>query len=348
MDILFLGTSSGVPTRQRNVTALALQPENSRDWYLVDCGEATQHRLLRTPLSVRNLKAIFITHVHGDHSYGLPGLLASAAMNGRTEPLVLIGPRALWPWLELTRSMSELYLPYELQFIAVDEVPLRDVPVREVDGAHAPLRDTPVWHDQRISVCATLLSHRVASYGYSFTDSSQEAVLDSARLQADGVAPGAVWGQLKQGRDVVWQDRTLLARDYLLPAQAARKIVVGGDNDQPDLLQSACDGAQVLIHEATYTEDVAAKVGPSVMHSDAARVARFAQHRRVPNLILTHFSPRYQHNLTQSPSIEDIRQEALQHYDGQLWLADDLARYRLNKGGQLQRMAEPASQPPVE
>lgn len=343
MDILFLGTSSGVPTRQRNVTALALQPENSREWYLVDCGEATQHRLLRTPLSVRNLKAIFITHVHGDHSYGLPGLLASAAMNGRTDPLVLIGPRALWPWLELTRSMSELYLPYELQFIAVDDMPVGDVPVGEMplrDAADAPLRDTPVWRDQRISVCATLLSHRVASYGYSFTDLSQEAVLDSARLQADGVAPGAVWGQLKQGRDVVWQDRTLLARDYLLPAQAARKIVVGGDNDQPDLLQSACDGAQVLIHEATYTEDVAAKVGPSVMHSDAARVARFAQRCCVPNLILTHFSPRYQHNLTQSPSIEDIRQEALQHYDGQLWLAEDLARYCLNKGGQLQRMAD--------
>jgi ribonuclease Z len=151
-----------------------------------------------------------------------------------------------------------------------------------------------------------------------------------------------VWGQLKQGRDVVWQDRTLLARDYLLPAQAARKIVVGGDNDQPHLLQQACIGAQVLIHEATYTEDVAAKVGPSVMHSDAARVARFAQQSSVPNLILTHFSPRYQHNPAHSPSIEDIRQEALQHYDGQLWLAEDLARYRLNKGGQLQRMEKTA------
>nr|MCH1932376.1 MBL fold metallo-hydrolase [Shewanella shenzhenensis] len=83
MKLQFLGTSAGVPTKQRNVTGLALSESEGKGWYLIDCGEATQHQLLHTHLTLNTLKAIFITHVHGDHSYGLPGILASAAMNGR-------------------------------------------------------------------------------------------------------------------------------------------------------------------------------------------------------------------------------------------------------------------------
>ena len=93
--LTFLGTSAGMPTKYRNVTSLAVQPGLSRDWWMVDCGEATQHRLQHVPLTVHDLAGICITHVHGDHSYGLPGLLASAAMGGRKRPLVLIAPRAV-------------------------------------------------------------------------------------------------------------------------------------------------------------------------------------------------------------------------------------------------------------
>lgn len=322
MDILFLGTSSGVPTRQRNVTGLALQPENSKQWYLVDCGEATQHQLLQTPLSVQNLKAIFITHVHGDHSYGLPGLLASAAMAGRKEPLTLIGPQALEGWIAATRDMSELYLPYELQFLAVEKL--------------------ETWQDEQVQVGMTRLSHRVPCWGYTFCDTRRDAAIDGAKLLAEQVPQGELWGRLKKGLDVEFQGRTLLASDYLIYPHPPRKIVVGGDNGQPALLKNACAGAQVLIHEATYTEDVAKKVGPGVQHSAASWVAEFAEAAAVPNLLLTHFSPRYQHNAAHSPSIDDIRLEAAAHYHGKLWLAADFARYRLSKAGALQLLAPPA------
>jgi ribonuclease Z len=322
MDIQFLGTSSGVPTRQRNVTALALQPENSKQWYLVDCGEATQHQLLRTPFSMQNLKAIFITHVHGDHSYGLPGLLASAAMAARKHPLILIGPHALDGWIKLTREMSQLYLPYELQFLAVE--------------------DLAAWQDERVQVGITLLSHRVPSYAYTFTDRQHEAALDTEKLAQEGVPKGELWGRLKKGENVAFAGRTLHAPDYLHYPHPPRRIVIGGDNDQPQLLRQACAGAQVLVHEATYTEDVAAKVGPGVQHSTAATVAAFAQDAALPNLLLTHFSPRYQHHSAESPSIEDIRREAAAQYHGQLWLAQDFARYRLSKNGQFALLAATA------
>ncbi|WP_444997439.1 MBL fold metallo-hydrolase [Aliikangiella sp. IMCC44359] len=93
MELIFLGTSSGVPTKNRNVSGLAIKMQKNKHWYLVDCGEATQHQILHTKLSIKYLEAIFITHVHGDHCYGLPGLLASMSMAGKTEMLTIVAPK---------------------------------------------------------------------------------------------------------------------------------------------------------------------------------------------------------------------------------------------------------------
>ena len=92
MELIFLGTSSGKPTRSRNVTATVIKAANRRNWCLVDCGEGTQHQIINTNLTLHTLQAIFISHVHGDHCYGLPGLLASTAMEARVEKLQIIGP----------------------------------------------------------------------------------------------------------------------------------------------------------------------------------------------------------------------------------------------------------------
>ncbi len=107
MNLLFLGTSAGVPTKTRNVSGVALHESKGKGWYLVDCGEGTQHQVLHTKLTFHSLKAILITHVHGDHCYGLPGILASAAMGGRTAPLPLVAPRVSKPgWKPPVRSPS--------------------------------------------------------------------------------------------------------------------------------------------------------------------------------------------------------------------------------------------------
>lgn len=317
MDLLFLGTSSGVPTKQRNVTGLAVLEESGSTWYLVDCGEATQHQLLHTSLSVNDLAAIFITHVHGDHSYGLPGLLASAAMLGRKQPLTLVAPAAVEGWIAATRAFSELYLPYELNFVAVETL--------------------GNWQGGKLKVEAAPLSHRVPSYAYVFTETGQEASLDTARLATLGVPTGPLWGQLKKGQDVTFGDQTLRSADFLHYPHPPRRIVVGGDNDTPTLLAAACLSAQVLVHEATYTAEVGSKAG-DVGHSTAAAVATFAQSVELPNLVLTHFSARYQADLTRSPSIGDIQAEAAAHYDGNLAIAEDFARYRLDRVGLLKKV----------
>ncbi|MDW0359240.1 ribonuclease Z [Halomonas venusta] len=312
MNLLFLGTSAGVPTKQRNVSGIALRESKGKGWYLVDCGEGTQHQVLHTKLSFHSLKAILITHVHGDHCYGLPGILASAAMGGRKAPLTIVAPAGIKTWLEATCEVTQLCLPFALEFIASDDLPSVEF--------------------ENIAVETFSLSHRVASYAYTFTERKIDAALDMEKLAQKGIPIGPLWGQLKQGVDIEFAGEQLKSHDYLIFKNKPRKVVIAGDNDQPDLLSEACAEAQVLVHEATYTEEMAEKAG-DVGHSYAKLVAAFAESIKLPNLVLTHFSPRYQFSPNASPSIEDIRKEAEGAYSGSLFLARDFGEYTLEKTG---------------
>ncbi|UOD30491.1 ribonuclease Z [Massilia violaceinigra] len=314
--LTFLGTSSGVPTKNRNVTALALQTSLNRDWWLVDCGEATQHRLQHIALTVHDLAGICITHIHGDHSYGLPGLLASAAMTGRKRPLILIAPLAVRAWLDATILHTELFLPF---------------PLIHVDVAGEQL----VHEESGLRIERHHLSHRAPSVGFRFAVESSKWKLDSVALRARGVPSGPLWGKLQAGIDVVLDDGSVLAAADFRVADVQRAVaVIGGDNDTPALLGDACAEAQVLVHEATYTEAILQKVGPGPTHSSVQRVAQFATERGLPNLILTHFSARYDN----PEGMAELEAEARRHYAGNLFLAQDFATYELDAAGVVRKL----------
>jgi ribonuclease Z len=315
MELIFLGTGSGTPSRTRNVSGLALRGEGRRDWALIDCGEATQHRILRTKLSLMDLRAVFITHMHGDHCYGLPGLLASAGMLNRTALLTIVGPAPLRPFLQGVMDTTQLGLPFPIEFV-------------EVHG-DAPGRSLPdVLTD--LTVTSTSLSHRLPSWAYSFREREVERKLDVGKLRAAGIPADERWGELQRGIDVTLDDGTLLrADDFRLTPRKARS--------RPELLIDEARGAEVLVHEATYTEPVLARVGPAPQHSSAAMTARAAQAAGVPNLVLTHFSPRYQDTEEGKGGLtmRDLEQEARAAYDGRLFLARDFDRYVLDRQGVL-------------
>lgn len=311
MELTFLGTSAGVPTLQRNVTALAIAPGQSKRWYLVDCGEATQHRLMHTPYSLVQLEAILITHVHGDHCYGLPGVLATAATQGRVEPLTIVAPRVIKEYLDAVFRLTAVTLPYALDFH----------PVEDLD-----VLKTPDFFLHRVA-----LSHRVPSHAYVFTEIDRSPRLDTDKLAALAVPRGPVWGQLQAGTDVVLEDGRHIYASDVIQEKRLRRLIVGGDNDRPDLLAEAAHHVDVLVHEATYTKEVALAVEPGPQHCSAEAIAAFAQAAGIPNLILTHFSQRY--HRPHGATVDPIRQEAAMHYHGNLFLAQDLDQYTLSSDG---------------
>lgn len=343
LQLTFLGTSAGVPTKQRNVTALAIeclnpylsganqqQSRKSRPWVLIDCGEGTQQQLLHTTLSLHQLTAICITHVHGDHCYGLPGLLASAAMSGRSTSLTLIAPKAIAKLLDALTLTTELYFPFAINFIAIEDL------LPEPKHEHKSQVTIDLDKQQQLMIDIHLLSHRVPSYGFGISQTISRRILNTDKLLAAGIPASKWWGELQQGKDVVTEGgRELRSADYVDNNTRRTRVVVAGDNDTPSRLISALQDADLLVHEATYTCEVLAKIqakNPDFdpMHSSAKQVGKFAQDIGLSNLILTHFSARYQGfdnpNSTTS-NMGHIRLDAESVYDGNLWLADDFSQY---------------------
>jgi ribonuclease Z len=313
LEFTFLGTSSGVPTLTRNVSGLAIHYGKTKDWILVDAGEGTQHRVQQAKLSLQHLKAICITHVHGDHCYGLMGLLASAGMNGRKDPITIIAPKEIQDWLEATRHLTELFLPYPLHFID-----------SHTFNSSFDLED-------KVSIKVYPLHHRVPSYAYAFKATSFQRKLDHQRLVQLEIPKGKLWGDLQQGLTIEWNGQLLHGKDFVIENTQHVSAIVSGDNDQPELLKDACRNVALLIHETTYTQAVLDKVGSGPMHSSAKIVAEFAQMMSLPNLIATHLSARYH----DADGVQKIHDEIAEYYHGHFYIADDFHRYTLSASGEL-------------
>ena len=317
MELIFLGTSAGSPTKRRNVSACALRKFGAKRWYLIDCGEGTQQQILHTKLSLVHLEAIFITHVHGDHCYGLPGLLASAMMSGRTKALSIVAPQAIQRYLQVIFETTELQLSFEINFQCVENLDLF------VEFKHFKV--------QKIA-----LSHRVDSVAYHFSETDIQLRLDVEKLKADKIATGPHWNLLQKGQDVEVAGQLLKSTDYTFVAHAPRKVIISGDNDNPQLLAPFCEGLDLLIHEATYSQQMSDKIGPAPQHCSAKALAKFAQQQQLTKLIMTHFSPRYQYPPSKGLLITELEDEAKSYYSGQLHLANDFDHFRLTTNGQLQ------------
>jgi len=312
-----LGTSSGTPTKTRHVSGCAVSSESGKDWYLIDCGEGTQYQILKLPLSLLRIKAIFITHVHGDHCYGLPGLLNSMQLNGRKSSLSIYGPEGIKEFVEAAFKFTDSHISFEIQYQLIKT-------------------DESIYIDNRVEVRSCTLSHRVPSFAYCFIEQNIQPSLLTDKLEKDEITKGPVWGELKKGKNVVLEDgREIHAKNYLTAARRARAIVIAGDNDTPAKLSNLNLKIDVLVHEATFTEEILLKVGEQTQHSSAERISKYAEQVALKNLVLTHFSARYSEADTSKMSIDLIEAEAAAHYSGNLFLARDNDSYHLNSNYEL-------------
>jgi ribonuclease Z len=273
MQITFLGTSAGVPTRSRNVSCVALRLPQRGEVWLFDCGEGTQHQLIKSDLKISQITRIFITHMHGDHLFGLVGLLASAGMAGHARSIDVYGPPGLEEYMQEVTLRSETHFSYRAE-------------------AHTVETGT-VFEDDGFTVACQPLKHRIQTFGYRVVERDQPGTFDVEKARALGIPAGPLYGSLKRGERVRLPDgRELDGRDFCGRTFGGRRIAYCSDTIYCRSAVELARDADLLIHEATYAqrdEDLARRS----LHSTSRMAARVAQEAGVRRLLLTHISPRY-------------------------------------------------------
>ncbi len=271
MQIVFLGTSGSWPTPKRNVSAVAIK--RGPEVILFDCGEGTQRQFMQSKLSFMQISRVFISHFHGDHFLGVPGMVQSMSMNGREAPLEVYGPRGI------ERLVGEmLSLGYFAPGFPVKAKEL--MPGGEIDCGEYVVR-------------AFEAVHTVPCMSYVLEEKTRAGRFRVDRAEALGIPVGPMYSRLQEGEPVTIDGRTIRPEDVLGPPRRGRKIVYTGDTIPHEALVVMARHADVLIHDATSDASLEEKAN-RYGHSSSKQAAEVAKEAGVGLLVLTHLSPRYE------------------------------------------------------
>jgi ribonuclease Z len=288
VQITFLGTSSGVPTKSRNVSSVALRLPQRAELWLFDCGEGTQHQILRSELKISQLSRIFVTHMHGDHIFGLMGLLASCGLAGNVDKIDIYGPPGLNEYLQAASRYSHTHFSYPIKVHTV--------------------QPGVIYEDEEFTVTCGLLHHRITAFGYRVAEKDRTGRFDIDKARSLEIPSGPIYGKLKRGETVTLEDgRVINGSELCGPIEIGRKIAYCTDTVYCDgAVQLAID-ADVLIHEATFAHQDS-DMAFQRLHSTTTMAAQTAYGAGVHKLIMTHFSPRYAPG--NSIELKDLLKEA--------------------------------------
>ncbi|MFC0559943.1 ribonuclease Z [Halalkalibacter alkalisediminis] len=303
MEFHFLGTGSGVPSTTRNVSGLVVRflQKKSTQW-LFDCGEATQHQILHTPISLSKIERVFISHLHGDHLFGLPGLLCSRSAQGAKSPLTIYGPLGIETFIETALNVSKSYLGYEVSYV--------------------PVHEGVIFEDATIAVEAIELDHVMPSFAFKIIEADKPGALNVEKLKEIGVEPGPIFQRIKNGEVIELEGGKMIdGSKYIGENKIGRKIVIAGDTRPLKKMKEFSKGVDLLIHEGTFRYDKK-NHADQFGHSTISDVALIAKEAKVGLLILTHISSRY------AGEEEELLEEAQRTFTESL-IAHDLMVYKL-------------------
>jgi ribonuclease Z len=275
MEITFLGTGAGTPGKWRNVTSsvLHLHDEGEGCW-MFDCGEGTQHQILRTPIKLGRINRLFVTHLHGDHIFGIPGMLSTRSNQGAETPLVMYGPKGIAEYVRTAMRISESRMKFPAEFVEIEEGVILD--------------------NERFRVEARHVDHRIECFGFRITEKDRPGRLDAERLKAQGIPSGPLFAAIKRGETVTLDDgRMINGQDYIGPALKGRVLAIVGDTRLCRAAAELAKDADLLVHEATFCADEST-LAHDYGHSTTLQAAETALAAGAAKLIMTHISSRYQ------------------------------------------------------
>ena len=271
LSIIFLGTGGSWPTVKRNVASIAVK--RGSEVLLFDCGEGTQRQFQKSKLSYMQISKIFITHFHGDHFLGMPGLIQTMQLNDRDKPLHIYGPKGMKTLTNQLLSLGYFKPNYEIIPHEVDEGNILDF-------------------DEYV-VRVIRVKHGIPALAYCIDEKMRPGKFDKPKALKLGIPEGPLFSKLQKGKTVTLDDGRKIKPSVVLgPPRKGRKIVISGDTKPIDSMIKFAKDADVLIHEATFDseiEDIAGEYG----HTTAAQAAEIAKKSKADRLFLTHISPRY-------------------------------------------------------
>lgn len=295
LRVTFLGTAGAVPTTERNPSGVFLNREG--ECFLFDAGEGVQRQMMRYGTGF-SISAVYLTHVHGDHVYGLPGLIDTLSFNERADPLTIYTPRG-------TRSDVTALLT------ACGNSPSFPVHISEVDAGET------VRSGQDYGIRSFRTDHDAPAIGYALVESDRKGKFDRQKAEELGVPVGPKFSTLHEGEAVTLEDGTIVEPDAVVgPPRPGRRVVYTGDTRPTDSVVEAAVGADLLIHDGTFgSEHVERAV--ETAHSTAAEAGSVAARADATRLVLTHISSRY------AGDASVLGREARDAFDGEVQVAHD-------------------------
>lgn len=259
-----------MPSPERGVSAIALQV--GKDVLLFDCGEGTQRQFMRSPVSFMKVTNIFISHFHGDHFLGLPGLIQSMNFSGRESDLYIFGPEGMVDMAKVAASLGHFRPSFRI--------------------FAGEMKDGDSVNVGCCSVTALAGDHTVPSLSFVIEEAPRQGKFLSDKARALGIPPGPLYGRLQSGEAVEVDGKVIEPAAVLGPPRPGRKVVISGDTRPTARLVEGARGADVLVHEATLDSSLQ-EGADEYGHSTAREAAEVARDAHVLQLVLTHFSNRY-------------------------------------------------------
>lgn len=306
MNIVFLGTGAPFPTKERNVTAIMVQLGS--DAILFDCGEGTQRQMLHTSVSFMKIKRIYISHMHGDHIFGLPGLVQTMGLNNRTEPLDILVPQG---FAQDIKSLLE---------IGVGGRPF-DVTIKEMALDYAETLG-------EFTLRTIYIDHSTPTVALSIEEAPRRGRFDRKKAEALGIPPGPLYSRITEGESVTVSGKVIAPSDIMGPSRPGRKVVICADTAPCPQLEQFAKGVHVLIYEATF-DDAMANKAQEFKHSTNIQAANVAKRCEAKNLILYHFSTRYDQE-----DVDKMVSDCKAIFPNVV-AANDLDEFTLNMDGQM-------------